>query len=1154
MRIFLLVCLALHPLLSAWAASAQTAFTHDPAGNLAAASNLVAAVPAFATTPRFLSAQSNGLLSVCAPVTGTGPFTYQWLLNGSPVAGATNDCYFLPNATSAQLGNYQLVAANAAGSATSAVINVSFDTDHNGLPDAWELACFGHLGNSPTADPDGDGISNAAEAIDGTAPNDARSFKLPGAQVPIAAPAGLIGWWPGNGNALDMASTNNGVLTNGATFAPAMVGQGFSLDGIKSHVLVPHNPAFNLTGSLAIEVWIQPTIPLSQQKEWARIVDKEFVSGSLVRSGFSLYSFGSNDAGPGFLAFEVYTSAGQKLVVNSGMGDLAVPGVFTHIIGEYDQPAGILRLFVNGVLRGEQWVGSAQVGTNTLPLRFGTDNRTNSQVQSFQGVIDEVSLYNRALSSQEAAVIYAAGNAGKSISPMIHNQPQSITVVEGASVTLTASVDGFPLDYQWLKNGQPIPDAVTATYSIPAATMNDAGVYSLMVGNQVGLGSSDIATVTVTTAAASLIHRYSFTTDASDSVGHADGTLMNGALVSGGQLRLNGTNQYASLPGGLLTGLSSVTVEFWASFGTNAIWNRVFDFGDRNATNAGRNYLMFSPHTGYSNQRMSIADGDPGNTHEEFLAASGVLDGRSNVHVVCVWNGFDSTMSLFTNGVMASSSAFSIPLSHVINTFSWLGRSLFEGDAYLKGSIDELRIYNAALPAVQITANYRRGPDAAPRSPSPGLIHRYSFTTDASDSVGSAHGTLVNGASVMAGQVQLNGTNQYVNLPTGMLNGLSSVTMEFWASLGTNATWACVYNFGGAAGLSQALTLLIFTPHNGNTGHTLQITETGSIIEYVASHGLLDGRTNLHVVCVLDPPSGVMSIYTNGVLECTGSMTNPLASVASTVGWLGRTYLSPNPYLNGSIDEFRMYNGARTALEIADDYAQGPDAVIATPPVILRSPQEQQVVGGSSVTFSVSAIGSGTLRYQWYRDGVAIGGATNASLNLPLATGNAAGAYSVRVGNDFGAVTSTDALLTVVQHAPTPLLGLADVWRYNQSGADLGTAWKEKVFDDSLWPSGHGVFACEDNAAVVALTGTGLSLSNASGQRVLTYYFRTHFNCPNEPGLVYLIASNLVDDGAVFYLNGAEIYRIQHARWTGVRCHVGEGRSGRGERRGFCCH
>ena len=107
------------------------------------------------------------------------------------------------------------------------------------------------------------------------------------------------------------------------------------------------------------------------------------------------------------------------------------------------------------------------------------------------------------------------------------------------------------------------------------------------------------------------------------------------------------------------------------------------------------------------------------------------------------------------------------------------------------------------------------------------------------------------------------------------------------------------------------------------------------------------------------------------------------------------------------------------------------------------------------------------------------------------------------------------------------LVPLDQMWKYDQSGNNLGTVWQAPGFDDSTWSAGRGALALENNTAVTALTNTVLSLSNPSGQRVLTYFFRTHFTLTNDPATVSLAAANLLDDGAVVYLNGTEVYRYR---------------------------
>ena len=104
-----------------------------------------------------------------------------------------------------------------------------------------------------------------------------------------------------------------------------------------------------------------------------------------------------------------------------------------------------------------------------------------------------------------------------------------------------------------------------------------------------------------------------------------------------------------------------------------------------------------------------------------------------------------------------------------------------------------------------------------------------------------------------------------------------------------------------------------------------------------------------------------------------------------------------------------------------------------------------------------------------------------------------------------------------------PVLLDTNLWRYDQSGNDLGTAWQGTTFNDSAWPSGLPLFYVE-TAGLPWTKSTPLSFTNP---RQMTYYFRTHFNCPADlTATTNIIASVLLDDGAVFYLNGTEVYRL----------------------------
>lgn len=110
------------------------------------------------------------------------------------------------------------------------------------------------------------------------------------------------------------------------------------------------------------------------------------------------------------------------------------------------------------------------------------------------------------------------------------------------------------------------------------------------------------------------------------------------------------------------------------------------------------------------------------------------------------------------------------------------------------------------------------------------------------------------------------------------------------------------------------------------------------------------------------------------------------------------------------------------------------------------------------------------------------------------------------------------ALLTTFNfiHAAT-LVPLNAVWRYSDTGGDLGTAWRSPTFDDSAWASGPAElgFGDSDEATVIG----------AFGARPPSVYFRTHFITPHLLASSNLNVRLIFDDGAIAYLNGVEVLR-----------------------------
>jgi hypothetical protein len=113
------------------------------------------------------------------------------------------------------------------------------------------------------------------------------------------------------------------------------------------------------------------------------------------------------------------------------------------------------------------------------------------------------------------------------------------------------------------------------------------------------------------------------------------------------------------------------------------------------------------------------------------------------------------------------------------------------------------------------------------------------------------------------------------------------------------------------------------------------------------------------------------------------------------------------------------------------------------------------------------------------------------------------------------AVTTTNIALTITS-----------AWRYQTNNLDAMPAWKSPAYDDSAWAGPGNALLYIETAPLVAPKNTPLP-ERPGGGPMLTYYFRTTFTVTNAAQVTSLVFSNLIDDGAVFYLNGVELQRVR---------------------------
>jgi len=217
-----------------------------------------------------------------------------------------------------------------------------------------------------------------------------------------------VSWWPGNGDAADIVGGNHGTPLNGATFAPGLVGAAFSLDGVDDFVEVPDSPGFTLS-SITLDAWVKPS---SVTGSLHPIVTK--YNASLPDpTGVSWSFLGASNGGLGFVA---YQSVSDYRGVESNKTVLA-PGVWQHVAATFDSQSQVMVLYVNGdEVPATLMAGSTEVAISdsVAPVDFGTLVNMQGNLNGlWDGLMDEVDIFNRALAASEIQVIYQAGSGGK---------------------------------------------------------------------------------------------------------------------------------------------------------------------------------------------------------------------------------------------------------------------------------------------------------------------------------------------------------------------------------------------------------------------------------------------------------------------------------------------------------------------------------------------------------------------------------------------------------------------------------------------------------------------------------------------------------------------------------------------------------------------
>jgi hypothetical protein len=246
------------------------------------------------------------------------------------------------------------------------------------------------------------------------------------AQVPNYVPAnGLVGWWPFNGNANDESLNGNNGTVNGATLTNDRFGNAnsaFSFDGINDWIVVPDNNSLDITQELTLSAWIN----LSSINSFNCIISKDI---NATDEGYRL---------------DILNNKLRMIKTNSSnsQGNTVIDENFwIHTLVTFKNDT--VNFYLNGESDGT-FFAQGSITPTLNNLTFGVQNQV-STLQYVNGALDDIGIWNRALTQEEITDLYNAVNCfdNTEITPQINS------LAAGSTVTFTASTSDPNPSYVW---------------------------------------------------------------------------------------------------------------------------------------------------------------------------------------------------------------------------------------------------------------------------------------------------------------------------------------------------------------------------------------------------------------------------------------------------------------------------------------------------------------------------------------------------------------------------------------------------------------------------------------------------------------------------------------------------------------------------------
>jgi hypothetical protein len=593
------------------------------------------------------------------------------------------------------------VTVNYATASGTASAGVDFTTASGAVtipPGAATAAVTVLVQGDAIAEPDETFVLNLSGPVNATLP-DAQAAALI-TNDDAAASAGLVaayGFNEGSGTtAADLTANNNAGAISGAGWASGKAGMGLSFDGVNDVVTVNDSGTLDLTTAMTIEMWVNPRT----LSGWRTLALKE-------RSSNIAYGMYAN-TGANRPNGEVFTSAGWT--ESLGTAQLAL-NQWTHLAVTYDGAA--LRYFVNGTqVASRPATGAILVSAD--PLRIGGNLVWG---EYFDGIIDELRIYSRALTAAEIQTDMntpVGGAAMPDTTPPVRSSGQPTGTLASGTTTavLQITTDEAATCRYGTASGTSYA-AMTATFGTTGGTTHATPIGGLASGagytyyarciDAAGNANTTDALIGFSVAAgnAGPVAAYGFNEGTGATLGDSSGNGRQGTIANatwstagryGRALLFNGNNAWVTVADAASLDLTTgMTLEAWVHPTVPM-------------TNAWRSVLMKERGTGlsyslYANSesRRPSADVNTGGVDRTALGTEGI---SANVwsHLAATFDG--TTLRLYVNGTLVQSTAASGSIVAGTGALRIGGNSVW--GEWFRGYIDEVRIYSRALTAAEI--------------------------------------------------------------------------------------------------------------------------------------------------------------------------------------------------------------------------------------------------------------------------------------------------------------------------------------------------------------------------------------------------------------------------------------------------------------------